>query len=320
MVDRLADWNAAIEAACRSNQLDNDAVNRVKAGLILKPVKGISPFSRAADEVQASISGLRTFIDENKRDYVAASGRFSSQQKDKIEEEVLQVVSTCRARLEQLTNSIVAAQQQRGPGGRPLVNEEAVAHLHGTVLVLVELLHRASGAFDRCRSVRNAQQIADDMRLRQRRTAQYSAGTSARSQRHGAGGLLGTEPANDGSNEQDWPGQQHPRQQQQQQVMADQETQQLLDDLMRSTNQVERVERTVREITTMQQMISTAVMQQAEAIEQLYNVAVEATTNIRRGNEDLKKTIAVNSSSTRYIVVLLLTASAMLLLFDWINS
>lgn len=80
------------------------------------------------------------------------------------------------------------------------------------------------------------------------------------------------------------------------------------------------MERTVREITTMQQMVSTAVMQQAEAIEQLYNVAVEATTHIRRGNEDLRKTIAVNSSSTLYIVVILLTASALLLLFDWLNS
>jgi len=139
----------------------------------LKPVKSTSPFRQAADELvsvscvrldtasndarraalmhrclflpsptnqpttpctqQTIVAGLRTFIDENKRDYVAAAGRFSSQQKDKIEEEVLQVVSTCRARLEQLTNSILAAQKQPGLGGRPLVNEQTVAHLHGAV-------------------------------------------------------------------------------------------------------------------------------------------------------------------------------------------
>ncbi len=80
------------------------------------------------------------------------------------------------------------------------------------------------------------------------------------------------------------------------------------------------MERSVREITTMQQMISTAVMEQAEAIEQLYNVAVEATTHIKRGNEEVRKTIAVNRSSTLYIVVMLLVASLMLLLFDWLNS
>jgi len=89
---------------------------------------------------------------------------------------------------------------------------------------------------------------------------------------------------------------------------------------MQNTTQVAQVERTVREITAMQQMISTAVMEQAEAIEQLYNVAVDATTHIKRGNEELRKTIAVNRSSTLYLVVMLLTASAMLVLFDWINS
>ena len=89
---------------------------------------------------------------------------------------------------------------------------------------------------------------------------------------------------------------------------------------MQNTTQVAQVERTVREITAMEQMISTAVMEQAEAIEQLYNVAVDATTHIKRGNEELRKTIAVNRSSTLYLVVMLLTASAMLVLFDWINS
>jgi syntaxin 18 len=89
---------------------------------------------------------------------------------------------------------------------------------------------------------------------------------------------------------------------------------------MRSTTQVARVERTVREIGAMQQMISTAVMQQAEQIEQLYSQALDATYHVRRGNEELRKTIAVNSSGTLYIVVLLLTASALLVFFDWFNS
>lgn len=89
---------------------------------------------------------------------------------------------------------------------------------------------------------------------------------------------------------------------------------------MRRTGQVQQVERTVREIAAMQQMISTAVAQQAEAIEQIYNEAVAATLDVRRGNAELTKTLAVNRSSTLYLVVLLLVASALLLLYDWINS
>jgi len=40
---------------------------------------------------------------------------------------------------------------------------------------MAELLHATSAAFDKCRSVRNAQQMAEDMRLRQRRATHYSA-------------------------------------------------------------------------------------------------------------------------------------------------
>ncbi|GBF87646.1 syntaxin [Raphidocelis subcapitata] len=321
-MDRGGDWAEAVAAVCQWQQLGEEEAKRVKASLIMKPVKSATPFRKAADEVQASICGLRAFVDANKRDYVAAAGRFTAQQKDKIEEEVLQVVSACRARIDQLTDSIVTAQQQRGAGGGGLVNEHTAAHLHGVVLVLVELLQSVCEGFDRCRSVRNAQQIADDMRQQQRRATHYAAAPSNRPA-FGGGGFAGG-----GGEAQSWQQQQQQaaggsgggKQQQQQQVVADQEMQQLLEDLTRRTAQAQHVERTVREIAAMQHMISTAVMQQAEAIEQLYNSAVDATFHVRRGNEELRKTIAVNKSGTLYIVVMLLTASAMLLLFDWINS
>lgn len=76
----------------------------------------------------------------------------------------------------------------------------------------------------------------------------------------------------------------------------------------------------MRQVATLNQMISTAVMQQAEMIEQLYNNAVESTTNIKRGNRELKKTIQLNRSARYYTLVLLVTAGLLLLFFDWFNS
>jgi syntaxin 18 len=67
-------------------------------------------------------------------------------------------------------------------------------------------------------------------------------------------------------------------------------------------------------------MPSGASATQAEAIETVYMAALEATTNLKAGNESLVKTIAVNRSTTRYIAVLLLVASACLLFLDWFNS
>jgi t-SNARE complex subunit (syntaxin) len=51
----------------------------------------------------------------------------------------------------------------------------------------------------------------------------------------------------------------------------------LQEELSSAVQQAQGIERTMREITTINQMISTAVMQQAEMIETLYNNAVDAT-------------------------------------------
>jgi len=64
-------------------------------------------------------------------------------------------------------------------------------------------------------------------------------------------------------------------------------------ELQSSAQQAQEVERTMRQVATLNQMISTAVMHQAEMVEQLYNNAVDATHNLTRGNTELKKTIKV---------------------------
>ncbi len=59
---------------------------------------------------------------------------------------------------------------------------------------------------------------------------------------------------------------------------------------------------------------------QAEQIEALYAEAVEASSYITRGNVELRKTIEVNRSSQKYVIVLLLVAAGLLLFFDWFSS
>lgn len=80
------------------------------------------------------------------------------------------------------------------------------------------------------------------------------------------------------------------------------------------------VEQAVRDVAALNQMFSTAVLAQAETIESIYLAAVEATHHITAGNESLTKTVAINRSTTWYIVVLLLVATLCLLFFDWFNS
>ncbi|KXZ41617.1 hypothetical protein GPECTOR_360g130 [Gonium pectorale] len=114
----------------------------------------------------------------------------------------------------------------------------------------------------------------------------------------------------------------------------------LLERLTATRNAAVGVERAVRDVAALNQMFSSAVLAQpihppvhpparppagapetkAETIEGIYMAAVEATHNITAGNESLRKTVDVNRSTTRYVLVLLLVATLSLLFFDWFNS
>lgn len=80
------------------------------------------------------------------------------------------------------------------------------------------------------------------------------------------------------------------------------------------------IERSVREIATLNQLFSAAVLAQAEQLEELYMNALDASHNIVAGNTALVKTIEVNRSSSRYILALFVVASLCLLFYDWFNS
>lgn len=105
-----------------------------------------------------------------------------------------------------------------------------------------------------------------------------------------------------------------------QQQLLEAEGHSLLEELLDSSRQAEALESSVRDITTLNQMLSSAVAQQAESIEMVYANAVEATHNITSGNKSLQSAITVNKSSRKLVLALLLSAALGLLFFDWFNS
>jgi syntaxin 18 len=80
------------------------------------------------------------------------------------------------------------------------------------------------------------------------------------------------------------------------------------------------VEKSVMEIATLNQLFSSLISSQAQAIETVYDNAVEASFHISTGNQYLEKTIRVNKSTQYYIFVILAVATFCLLFFDWFYS
>lgn len=298
-------------------------MRRQKSAQLLRSLGARNDFTKAALEVARNVASLRAFLADNQALY-AQAGRLAEPERDAVEEQAGGYVRACSAniaKLQQLLRSAPAS----SPAKHLPPSADLMAHRQGMVLILSERLGALTAAFDRLRGLRYQQLQAAEAN-RRRRTPQ-SAPTLPRTtgelharMQQRPGGLAADFDAAAGASggASSSPGRKGAgafQQQAQQQVDAENVALQM--ELMSMGDGVQQAERTVREIATLNQMFSAAVLHQSHQIEQLYSEAVAATGNLAAGNVQLGKAVATNKSAQKMMLVLLLLASAMLLFLDW---
>ena len=266
---------------------------------------------------------MRAFLLENQQRY-AQAGRLRESERDQIEEEVGAYVRGCSANIAKL-QSMLRSVSAASPAKAVPASADLMAHRQGSVLILSERLGALTTAFDKLRSLRY-KQLQQAEANRRRRTPQNAttlsrgAGKATMGNQlraafdvvSGGGGHVGREDGPPGSmNGFGAAGNG------QMQSQVDAQNVALQAELLNMTDQVQHTERTVREIATLNQMFSTAILQQSEQIEQLYTEAVAATGTIGRANVQLDKAIRANRSGQKCMFILLVLASVMLLFLDW---
>ncbi|KAF5838947.1 hypothetical protein DUNSADRAFT_1893 [Dunaliella salina] len=189
-MDRTAEWDLAVVQACHSQGQSQEQVLSIRSNALLKTRKQPSEFIKVSKAVVQSICDLREFIRLHQKDYLSTSG--SRDEKDRIEAEVGLLIKACTQQIEQLKNSVLAAQgspqapsasvealkhqqqslHQASKGSKPSINAQTAAHLHGVVLHIAELLHQVSSRFDKCRAQRYQQ--ARDQRKPLKGLPQYN--------------------------------------------------------------------------------------------------------------------------------------------------
>lgn len=75
-------------------------------------------------------------------------------------------------------------------------------------------------------------------------------------------------------------------------------------------------ERKVEEISQLNHLFTTTILQQQAQIETVYNNVVEASKNIKGGNKELTKTIEYRRGSMKMIIVLMTVITLMMLFLD----
>ncbi|THG13940.1 hypothetical protein TEA_014714 [Camellia sinensis var. sinensis] len=247
-----------------------------------------------------STETLDQFLMKHKKDYIDLH-RTTEQERDSIEHEVTIFVKACKEQIDILKTSI-NDEESNSKGWLGIKgdhsNVDTIAHKHGVVLILSERLHTVTSQFDQLRAIRFQEAI--NRATPRRKLKRVAASDSTDNSKSNT--LKLKEPDNSELREPDEV--QYDTVKVQQQLLDD-ETRALQVELTNLLDAVQETETKMVEMSALNHLMSTHVLQQAQQIEFLYEQAVAATTNVELGNKELAQAIQRNSSSRTFLLLFL---------------
>ncbi|KAJ7559189.1 hypothetical protein O6H91_04G073400 [Diphasiastrum complanatum] len=310
-------FKEAVRVAASKETFDEVKMAKVSSSLIMPKTLPQSSFTKTALQIMKHIKTMHAFVLEHRKDYLDRQ-RSTDQDRDNIEHEFGLFVKACRDHIDALKDCIGAGEEKPQSStwlrklGKSNTNADLVAHQHGIVLMLSERLHTVTAYFDRLRSIRFQESI--DKRIPKRR--------------HGLQRLEASSSqieftSDSGTSLQEWEVSSHdntPEAFSFKQDMLDEETRALQAELINLMDTVQETERKMLEMSALNHLFSSHVLQQAQQIEVLYLQAVEASQNVDKGNKELSQAIDRNSSSRLFIILFLTVLPLSLLFLDWYNG
>ncbi|KAL3652201.1 Syntaxin-81 [Castilleja foliolosa] len=319
--ERTEDFKDAARRAALNLGYNESKTATIMASFIMHKSKERLSFTKAALTTLESIGALEQFLMKHKKDYVDLH-RTTEQERDSIEHEVTIFIKACKDQIDVLKNSI-NDQEANSKGWLGIrsdkLNADTVAHKHGVVLILSEKLHLVTSQFDQLRALRFQDAIN---RVTPRRKPKCSVTSDvAESSSKASGDSSELRKVNNSSEVRQTDNiQAEPiRFQQQQQQLLDDETRALQVELATMLDAVQETETKMVEMSALNHLMSTHVLQQAQQIEYLYDQAVEATMNVELGNKELSQAIQRNSSSRTFLLLFLFVLTFSIIFLDWYN-
>lgn len=253
-------------------------------------------FTITAEKLKERIDDMRAFIAECQSKYHDFSMRgMKDSERDDVDAAVAQFLRTAMSQIDTLKQCAVK-ELENEPG------QSFATHQLGVVVILSEELQEVSKLSETLRGVRIQEAIAQ----KERSSVQYDAAVAqglAHERRE-------RDRADAGGDEEDF-------------AMFEQqfamENASLVTDLVETRERVREAEKTVFEIANLNHVFATKVLEQAREIEVLYDLAVEATTHVDRGNRELRK-MKQQGPTLKYGLALLALLLAFALVFlEWMG-
>ncbi|XP_010247310.1 PREDICTED: syntaxin-81-like isoform X2 [Nelumbo nucifera] len=306
--DRTEDFKDTVRSIALSLGYNESKTAATLASFIMHKPRQRSTFTKAALRTLESIKTLEQFIMKHWKDYVDPH-RATEQERDSIEHEVSVFIKTCKEQIDILKNRI----HDEDTSGKSKAwlsmrsdnsHVDIVAHKHGVVLILSEKLHSVTSQFDQLRAIRF--QDAVNKAIPRRKMHQVTNSNSP---------IISKSNHSEVKEPDELPSE-HLRVQQQ---FLDDETRALQVELTNLLDTVQETETKMVEMSALNHLMATHVLQQAQQIELLYEQAVEATNNVEMGNKELSQAMQRNSSSRTFLLLFLFVLTFSILFLDWYN-
>ncbi|XP_044462651.1 syntaxin-81-like [Mangifera indica] len=302
--DRTEDFKDAVRHTAVSLGYDESKLATIMASFIIHKPRQRSSFTKAALKTLESIGALETFMSKHRKDYVDLH-RTTEHERDSIEHEVTAFIKACKEQIDILKNNINDDEANskgwlglRGDNS----NADTIAHKHGVVLILSEKLHSVTAQFDQLRAIRFQDAINKATpRRKLKHVPNSNAADTSKSNISEIRELDGPQPESLNV----------------QQQLLDDETRALQVELSSLLDAVQQTETKMVEMSALNHLMSTHVLQQAQQIELLYDQAVEATKNVELGNKELSQAVQRNSSSRTFLLLFLCVLTFSILFLDW---
>ncbi|KAL9667607.1 hypothetical protein QQ045_001969 [Rhodiola kirilowii] len=207
-------------------------------------------------------------------------------------------IKTCKKQIDILNSRIINNEGVSSNGWLGLASGETTMLILG--LTNKEWLHSVSSQFDRLRA-RRFQDVINKALPRRKLAKLYKPADAS-----GSNNCDSTEPERN-----------QPDMGRVQQQYLDDETRALQVELSTLLDAVQDTETKMVEMSALNHLMSTHILQQAQQIEVLYEQAVEATKNVELGNKELSQAIQRNSSSRTFLLMFLFVLTFSVLFLDW---
>uniref|UniRef100_A0A667XFB1 Syntaxin-18 n=1 Tax=Myripristis murdjan TaxID=586833 RepID=A0A667XFB1_9TELE len=259
---------------------------------ILKRSRPKNAFSPKAKEVITNITKLKDFLLQHRKDYVNAGSLISSDltrmtdnERDQIDQDAQIFMRTCSEAIKQLRNECVCCQ----------VTSAQVKEHRGAVLDLIEMyLKGVCKLYSEQRAIR-VKRVVDKKRLSVSEVLDNSVNLWEESRVEDE---LSPEEIQ----------------------MFEQENQRLVSEMSSLVDEVRQIEGKVVEISRLQEIFAEKVLQQETEIDNIHQLVVGATENVKEGNEDIREAIKNNAGFRVWILFFLVMCSFSLLFLDWYDS